>query len=160
MRLNGKFLCSNFNKIKVILNFNFHDIIYKKEVNMKKFLMILSLIVFFIGAANAEVILAPQWSEFCPVSYMSAKASKWNTDNNYWYERRVQFENSLNQCQSYKDNDLKSCYSQIREAELNKNKAWNAKIEVRNKEHEEYIDYRNKQQTIDAVNSVIRTIKW
>ena len=127
---------------------------------MKKNLISLSLVCLFVGGANAEVILAPQWSEFCPVSYMNAKASKWNTDSNYWHERRIQFENALEECKPYSNDDLKSCYSQIRKAELNKNKAWNAKVEVQNKEHAEYIEYRNKQQTIDAVNSVIRTIKW
>ncbi len=127
---------------------------------MKKVLISFVLMNMFFVVANAEVVLAPQWSEFCPVSYMNAKSSKWNTDNNYWYERRVQFENSIDQCSSYKGDDLKSCYQQVRDAELNKNNAWNAKVEARNREHEEYLDYRNKQQTVDAVNSVIRTIKW
>lgn len=127
---------------------------------MKKGLISFVMISVFSTAVYAEVILAPQWSEFCPVSYMNAKDSKWNKDSNYWYERRVQFENALNQCSNYKNDDLKSCYSQIRDAELNKNKAWNQKVDARNLEHEEYIEYRNKQQTVDAVNSIIRTIKW
>lgn len=127
---------------------------------MKKFLISLSLICLFLETANAEVILAPQWSEFCPVSYMTAKPSKLSKNNTYWYERRIQFENAVSQCSSYKDKDLKSCYAQVREAELNKNKSWNEKIDAQNREHEEYIEYRNKQQTYDAINSVIRTIKW
>ncbi len=127
---------------------------------MKKFLICLGLLFGFMYSANAEVILAPQWSEFCPVSYLSAKASKLSTNANYWYERRIQFENSINECKQYKDEDLSSCYAQVRKAEINKNKSWNNKIEAEEQRHQEYVDYNNKQQTINAINSIIKTIKW
>ncbi|MBS4759901.1 MAG: hypothetical protein KHX03_04305 [Clostridium sp.] len=127
---------------------------------MKRFLVIPFVMLMLSTNVMAEVVMAPQWSEFCPPNYLSAKASKWNTNSDYWYNRRVQFENTISQCSSYKGADLKSCYSQIRESELNKNKAWNLKVEQREKEHQEYIEYRNKQQAVDAVQTIIRTIKY
>lgn len=125
---------------------------------MKKIGLLLILFSICTAVVFAEVILPPQWSEFCPVSYMNAKASKLSQDSNYWYNRRIQFEDSLSLCSQYQGEDLKSCYAQIRKAELNKNKSWNAKQAARNQAHQEYIEYRNKQQTIDAVQDLVRTL--
>lgn len=129
---------------------------------MKKLLMILSVMVIASGCAMAEVILAPQWAELCPSSYLNAKASKWNSDSDYWYNRRIQFDESLARCNGYQGDDLKSCYSQVREAELKKNSIWNTKVEAREmarqQSHQEYIDYRNRTQTINAVSDIVRTL--
>lgn len=125
---------------------------------MKKFILLLVLLCMSITVIQAEVILAPQWSEFCPVSYMNAKASKLSTDSNYWYNRRIQFENALSLCTPYQGEDLKSCYAQIRSAEHNKNKAWNSKQAAREQLHQEHLEYQRKQQTINAVQDIVRTL--
>lgn len=39
---------------------------------MKKF-VVLSLLMLMGLSACAEFIMAPEWSEFCPVEYLSAK---------------------------------------------------------------------------------------
>ena len=124
---------------------------------MKKVILLFVLFSISTTAILAEVILAPQWSEFCPVSYMNAKASRLSTDSNYWYHRRMQFEEALSQCNPYQGEDLKSCYAQIRSAENNKNKYWKAKQAARKEAHQEYLEYQRKQQTINAVQDIVRT---
>ncbi len=122
--------------------------------------LFLSLVVIFMFglSAFAEVILAPQWSEFCPVSYLTAKESKLNKSANYWYVRRIQFEESLKMCDKYKGEDLKSCYSQISSAEYNKNKAWNNMVESQERLHQEHLERQKQQQTINAFTDIVKNL--
>lgn len=124
---------------------------------MKKFLF-LALVILLATSAFAEVILAPEWSEFCPVEYLNAKPSKWSKDTDYWYNRRIQFENSISRCSSCTGNDLKSCYDQVRVVEQNKNKLWNTRLEQQKIESQKTTDMYNRIQTINTINHLIDTI--
>lgn len=90
---------------------------------MKKTLLWISVSLVLTPAVFAISSEIPQWSEFCPAAYINSKPSRFNSTQNYWYNRRIQFEESLEQCNSYKGEHLKSCYSQIRAEERNKNKS-------------------------------------
>lgn len=125
---------------------------------MKKLGIILGLLVITSTSALAEFILTPQWSEFCPVEYINAQSSKWNKNNDYWYVRRTQFEDAISKCHVYTGNDLKSCYDQVRVAEQNKNKAWNARVEQQAIESQKSTDLYNRMQTFNAINHLIDTI--
>lgn len=125
---------------------------------MKKLFLSFCVLCTFSGAAFSEVILAPQWSEFCPVSYMTAKKSKFNKDADYWYNRRLQFDESLARCNGYQGEDLKSCYAQVTAAELNKNRAWDEKMYAKEQSHQEYLEYQRNQQTINAFTDIIKTL--
>lgn len=89
---------------------------------VKKVLLLTILSVVLAPMVWADVVVSPQWSEFCPSEYISSKSSRFNSTQNYWYNRRVQFEESLEQCNSYSGEHLKSCYSKIRAEEINNNK--------------------------------------
>lgn len=127
---------------------------------MKKNLFALALLVGFTSSVFAEIILAPQWSEFCPPSFLTVSSTVKTKDKKYWYERRVQFETSLARCNGYTGDDLKSCYEQVRAAEVNKNKVWDMKVQQNyadldrlqeiNKRHDQYNLIR------DVVNSIAK----
>lgn len=138
---------------------------------MKKLVILFSFLFAGAGFCAAEVILEPQWSELCHVQYINARPAtgfwdkqKLGTYNDYWVERKKQFESSLARCQNYKGDDLSSCYKQVREAELSKNNLYNAKlqqIEAQNQQrHQEYLDQKARYDTVNSINSIIRTIKY
>jgi len=81
---------------------------------MKKFLCTLTVLLLGMTSVFAEEI--PQWSEFTPEGV--------NADDAYWAQRKMKFEQSLNQCKPYKGKDLKACYAQVREAEKIKTQSW------------------------------------
>lgn len=124
---------------------------------MKRFLF-LTLVILLGSQVFAEIILAPEWSEFCPVEYINAKQSKWSKNTDYWYTRRTQFEASISRCSSYTGDDLKSCYEHIRTVEENKNKVWNARVEQQRIESEQTTEMYNRMQTINTINHLIDTI--
>ena len=91
---------------------------------MKKVFILALFMCCFICSANAETILPPQWSEFCPKDYLSATVENSSylgasSERKYWANRRSEFENLLRIC-STTDN-LEGCYNQVRQAEINKN---------------------------------------
>lgn len=124
---------------------------------MKKFfafalVMTMGLPVF------AELVFAPEWSEFCPVEYLNAKPSKFSKNTDYWYSRRTQFEASVARCSSYTGDDLKSCYQQIRISEQNKNKVWDVRVEQQKVESEKSSEMYNRMQTMNTINHFIDVI--
>ena len=92
---------------------------------------ILALLIIFTTSLNSFAIespLIPQWEEFCPMEFLDVtykhpgKVFK-NRENNYWAKRRKSFYNSIQNCKNlYKNNlnSLNSCYSNIRNIEINK----------------------------------------
>lgn len=84
---------------------------------MKNILCILTVLIFGISAVLADDI--PQWSDFTPDGV--------NADDAYWTQRKIKFEQSLNQCRPYKGKDLKACYTQVKEAERMKTQSWKFK---------------------------------
>lgn len=138
---------------------------------MKKIFFTIIFSFISLGGCFAEVILTPQWSEFCPPDYIDARANKgfWDSQklgkyNDYWLERKNQFNEALKKCSDYKADELKSCYEQIKDAELNKNKVYNEKMEkieaLSEQRHREYIQQKTQQDTVNSINSIIRTIKY
>lgn len=98
---------------------------------MKKYLLTVFILGLTVGTVYSASVAAPQWSEFCPEQYVKAKSSRFNSENNYWYNRRVQFEESSALCNSFSSSERKNiCYARIRTAELNKNKIHNSKHTV------------------------------
>lgn len=86
----------------------------------KRFLLCLSTI--FLASNIVFAVSKPQWNEFCPADYLNAKPSRFNDVSNYWYNRRVQFDESMAFCTPYKGESLSSCYSKIRNDEQRKNR--------------------------------------
>lgn len=124
---------------------------------MKRFFSIIGLLLI-ASSVSAEVIFAPQWSEFCPVEYINAQSSKWNKNADYWYTRRNQFDSSISRCLSYMGEDLKECYAQVRTTELNKNKVWAKRLEQQEIESQKSTDLYNRMQTINTINRLIDNI--
>lgn len=132
-------------------------------MNIKKIFLLLILNILTINIVNAEVILAPQWSEICPKSYLNAKQTRFDKDQNYWYERKLQFEESINQCKAYQGEDLKECYQRVIESENKKTDRWNTYVNTYNEqakqEQESLRRYSERMQIINGIQDTIKLFK-
>ena len=95
---------------------------------MKQIIIALFLLFIIGGAVSADTIVAPEWKEFCPRSYLYAKPSKYNVDQEYWYQRRLEFEETMQQASQYQGQDLKNFYEQVRKSENKKNLQWKMRV--------------------------------
>ena len=132
----------------------------KMEEYMKKLYNVLFAIILSVGCAKAEVILAPQWSEICPKSYLNAKHTRFDKDQNYWYERKLQFDESIAQCKTYQGEDLKECYRLVIQSENKKTDRWNTYVDTYNEQaRQEQESLRRNSERMQLINGIQDTIK-
>lgn len=74
----------------------------------------------------------PEWNEFCPVEYQNAEFDKrkivpyakkvYQWENNYWVNRRTQFNSDVAKCDSIPQMDIKDrCYAKLRAVQYSQN---------------------------------------
>ena len=78
---------------------------------------------------------APQWKDFAPSAFVDVKEpkgiGKFNDTATYWYKRRVEFENSIEQCKLLESSDLQfTCYQDLKVKQYQKNSDYNARLEA------------------------------
>ncbi len=99
---------------------------------MKKISLFVLAIIFSLCSAKAVDVLAPNWSDICPKEYVDAKKVRFDKDQRYWYDRRIQFNDALENCRNTQADNLKACYAQVKADESKKNKEWNAYVQEYN----------------------------
>ena len=106
---------------------------------MKKILILSAILIPLCVAAEEIVTLdgitEPQWQEFAPPAFADAEEpkglGKLNETAAYWYQRRTDFESSIEECRAMEDADAKySCYQEVKVKQYQKNSEYNAKIEA------------------------------
>ena len=107
---------------------------------MRKTLLLTFILIISICSSNAETVLAPNWSDICPNEYVNAKKVRFDKDQRYWYDRRIQFNDALDNCRNTQADNLKRCYADVKAAESKKNKEWNAYVQ----EYNERLDKRDE----------------
>lgn len=109
---------------------------------MKKILVLLALIVPVCVIAqdivSLEGLTEPEWKSFAPATFVDAAEpkglGKLNETSAYWYKRRVEFENGIQECRAVEDNDTKiACYQQLKVKQYQLNSDYNARIEAQEK---------------------------
>ena len=105
---------------------------------MKKILVLLAVMLPLCAAAEDVVSLdglnEPEWKSFVPPAYVDVDEpkglGKLNETAAYWYKRRIEFENGIQECRALEDSDAKlGCYQQLtvitmRELKLRKKPEW------------------------------------
>ncbi len=106
---------------------------------MKKILVLLALLVpvcvFAEETVRLDGLMEPEWKDFVPPAYVDVEEpkglGKLNETAAYWYKRRVEFENGIEECRAKEANDEKlSCYQQLKVLQYQQNSDYNAKIEA------------------------------
>ncbi len=103
---------------------------------MKKFFVLLLLSAPLMAIADEISITPPEWKDFCPTAFVDVKEpgimKKINVVGNYWYQRRVDFEKGVEECQAKESNEeIFSCYEALKVEQFKENTDYNARIEAR-----------------------------
>lgn len=101
---------------------------------MKKIILFLFILIGFCAQIcyafeTTSFVKRPKWSEFCPVGFEHATdiEQKWfwphgmrETQSlyNYWAKRKIDFENSLKDCDNVSYEFQSVCYSKLRSKEM------------------------------------------
>ena len=105
---------------------------------MKKILATLVLFSPLVVFADDFGVHVPEWKEYAPPAFINVKEQnkfmkKINVDATYWYERKVEFENSLEECKAKEEPDERfACYEQLKQQQYKKNADYNAREEAKN----------------------------
>lgn len=109
---------------------------------MKKILVLLAIMLPLCAAAEDVVSLdglnEPEWKSFVPPAYVDVDEpkglGKLNETAAYWYKRRIEFENGIQECRALEDSDAKlGCYQQLKVKQYQLNSDYNARIEAQEK---------------------------
>ena len=98
-------------------------------------LLLFPLIAFAEDNDNYTGIEEPQWKDFTPKAYVEVAPpkglGKFNDTASYWYKRRVEFEQEIENCRAIQDVDAKmSCYQELKIKQYQKNSDYNARLEA------------------------------
>ncbi len=130
-------------------------------MNNNRIIVLLSTFLFVILSlpSSAYAASVPQWSDFCPEEYLNASQVKTDKEQSYWYWRRLQFEQAMDDCNGYTGEALTFCYEKVKKAEDRKNSKSsvysNPKYEARERAREQVGAYGNFPQPYIGVASMI-----
>ena len=98
-------------------------------------LLLLPLAVIAEDVDNYMGVEEPQWKDFTPKAYVEVPPPKglarFNDTASYWYKRRVEFEQGIEQCRAMQDTESKiSCYQDLKIKQYQKNSDYNARLEA------------------------------
>lgn len=104
---------------------------------MKKLFAAVLLLLPLAASADDFGITVPQWKDFVPTAYINVKEpkglAKLNPNNKYWYERKLTFDESINECSALEANDERfNCYEKVKVRQYAQNTEYNARIEAKN----------------------------
>lgn len=107
---------------------------------MKKWLLLAILFFPLYALANNEIVTLngvdePEWKDFAPSAFVDVSEpkglGKLNETANYWYQRKIKFEEDILNCRNLEDIDAQfSCYQEIKVKQYQENSDYNAKIEA------------------------------
>ena len=77
----------------------------------------------------------PEWKDFAPSTFVDVEEpkgiGKLNETASYWYKRRVEFENGIQECRATEENEAKlACYQQLKVKQYQLNSDYNARLEA------------------------------
>lgn len=127
---------------------------------MKKTLVSLMLLAPLAVIAEEISITPPQWKDFCPTAFVDVKEpgvlSKFNVVGNYWYQRRMDFEKGIEDCQAKESNDeVFSCYEALKIEQFKQNTDYNARVEAKQKAAAGIPEMSNRTDVMLPINSYI-----
>ncbi|MCQ2738966.1 MAG: hypothetical protein MJ237_01925 [bacterium] len=105
---------------------------------MKKF-FVFCLLCFPMAVFAQDCFIgvkAPQWQDFVPKAFVDVKEpkglGKLNVTAKYWYDRKIEFNSALEDCNLKTDIQEKlSCYEVLKLNQYKQNGEYNAKLEAK-----------------------------
>lgn len=129
---------------------------------MKKIIVSLLLSMPLVALAEDFNINPPQWKDFCPSAFVDVKEpgvlSKFNVVGNYWYQRRVDFEKGLEECQAKESyDDTFSCYEALKVQQFKENTDYNARVEAKQRATAGIPEMSNRTDVMLPINNYINS---
>lgn len=126
---------------------------------MKKLLLAFLLVLPISALADDFGVKVPQWKDFAPSAFVDVKepkgVGKLNVSAAYWYQRRVDFEKGMAECQSFLNNDERfSCYETLKVNQFKENTDYNARIEAQ-RQNSAIQEMNNMQGTMLPINNYL-----
>ena len=102
---------------------------------MKKYLLVLLLMLPLCANADDLGLNAPKWKDFAPKTFVDVQEprglGRFNVTAKYWYERRTAFEEGVAECQTIEVYDERfTCYEALKVKQFKENTDYNARIEA------------------------------
>lgn len=105
----------------------------------------------------------PEWKDFAPSAFADVKEpkgviGKLNVTAAYWYQRRIDFESGLEECQAYANNDERfTCYERLKLKQFKENTEYNAKIEAQ-QQASAIQEMNSRTNTMVPINQYLQNI--
>lgn len=124
---------------------------------MKKFLSALLLILPISVMAEEFGLNVPEWKDFAPSAFVDVKEpkglGKLNVTAKYWYERKLAFDEAIEDCQNKSTYEEKfSCYEALKVNQYKENTDYNARLEARQQNMSGIPEMQNRTDTMLPIN--------
>ena len=125
---------------------------------MKKLLTLICLSLPLSAIAFDDLGLkVPVWKDYAPTAFIDVKEpkglGKFNVTAKYWYERRQEFENGINECQAAENYEERlGCYEILKIKQFKLNTEYNARIEAKQNSMSGIPEMNNRTDTMLPIN--------
>ena len=126
---------------------------------MKKILLGLFLLIPLTVIAEDGFVI-PQWEDYAPPAYVDVKKpkglAKINVITCYWYQRKVDFESSIEECNGKENPEEKySCYESVKSKQYQQNSDYNARMEARANAVSNFPEMMDRTDTMLPINGYL-----
>lgn len=124
---------------------------------MKRFIVSLALLLPLVAFAEDFGLNIPQWKDFAPTAFVDVNEpkgiGKFNVTAKYWYQRRLAFEEGLEECSLKETHEEKfNCYEILKIKQFKENTEYNAKIEAQQQSMSAIPEMQNRTDTMLPIN--------
>ena len=124
---------------------------------MKKFLATLLIVSPLAVIAEDFGLNVPEWKDFAPSAFVDVKEpkgiGKLNVTAKYWYERKLAFDEAIEDCQNKATYEEKfGCYEALKVAQYKENTDYNARLEAKQQNMSGIPEMQNRTDTMLPIN--------
>ena len=124
---------------------------------MKRFLVLLAFLLPISAFADDFGLNIPKWKDFAPTAFIDVKEpkglGKFNSAAKYWYERKLAFEEGLEECSLMESHEEKfNCYEVLKIKQFKQNTEYNARIEAQQNAMSGIPEMQNRTDTMLPIN--------
>lgn len=124
---------------------------------MKKIFVLAVILLPLASSAEEFGLNVPEWKDFAPTAFVDVTEpkglGKFNVTAKYWYDRRVSFEEGIEECKALETNEEKfSCYEALKVKQFKENTDYNARIEAKHNSMSGIPEMQNRTDTMLPIN--------
>ena len=127
---------------------------------MKKIILLMALLFPLNVLADDLGLQEPVWKDFAPTAFVDVQEPKvfkrLNVTAKYWYQRRLDFEAELLDCQTKESYEERfSCYEDLKSKQFRENTDYNARIEAQRNLNSAIPEMNNRTDTMIPIGNYL-----